>query len=66
MGIFYAIESSRKPLKQRHLLKRGRTETEALAEVDKILSRARVADGTDACARHALSVYPRSRRVRFS
>ncbi len=39
-----------------YLLKRGRTETEALAEVDKILAWARVADGTDAHARHARSL----------
>lgn len=37
-------------------LKRGRTETEALAEVDKILAWARVADGMDAQARHARSL----------
>jgi predicted nucleic acid-binding protein len=36
-----------------YLLKRGRTETEALREVDKILAWARVAEGTDAHARQA-------------
>ena len=39
-----------------YLLKRGRTEAEALAEVDKILAWAQVADGTDAHARHARSL----------
>lgn len=38
-----------------YLLKRGRTEDEALAEVDKILSWARIADATDAHARLARS-----------
>lgn len=36
-----------------YLLKRGRTEQQALAEVDKILAWARVADCTDASARRA-------------
>lgn len=36
-----------------YLLRRGRTEQEALAEVDKILGWAHVADGTDAGARRA-------------
>jgi predicted nucleic acid-binding protein len=36
-----------------YLLKRGRTETEAMVEVDKILSWARVADASDARARDA-------------
>ena len=36
-----------------YLLKRGRTEAAALAEVDKILAWARIADGTDAHARRA-------------
>lgn len=39
-----------------YLLKRGRTETEALAEVDKILAWARVAEGTNAHARQARSM----------
>jgi predicted nucleic acid-binding protein len=38
------------------LLKRGRTETEALKEVDKILAWARVAEGTDTHARQARSL----------
>jgi predicted nucleic acid-binding protein len=36
-----------------YLLKRGRTEAEAMIEVDKILLWARVADATDASARNA-------------
>ena len=36
-----------------YLIKRGRTEAEAMVEVDKILSWARVADATDAHARDA-------------
>lgn len=36
-----------------YLIKRGRTEMEALKEVDKILAWARVAEGTDADARQA-------------
>ena len=36
-----------------YLLKRGRTEAQAMVEVDKILSWARVADTSDASARHA-------------
>ena len=36
-----------------YLLKRGRTEAEALAEIDRILAWARVADATDAQARRA-------------
>ena len=36
-----------------YLLKRGRTEKEALAEVDKILAWARIAEATDAHARQA-------------
>ena len=36
-----------------YLIKRGRTEMEALKEVDKILAWARVAGGTDAHARQA-------------
>lgn len=36
-----------------YLIKRGRTEAEALGEVDKILGWARVAGGTDAHARQA-------------
>jgi predicted nucleic acid-binding protein len=36
-----------------YLLKRGRTEMEALGEVDKILAWARVAESTDAHARQA-------------
>ncbi len=36
-----------------YLLKRGRSEQEALVEVDKILAWARVADATDAAARRA-------------
>ncbi len=36
-----------------YLLKRGRTEAEAMIEVDRILSWARVADATDAHARSA-------------
>jgi predicted nucleic acid-binding protein len=36
-----------------YLIKRGRTEMEALVEVDKILAWARVAEGTDAHARQA-------------
>jgi len=39
-----------------YLLKRGRTEQQALAEVDKILAWARVADCTDASARRARSL----------
>jgi predicted nucleic acid-binding protein len=38
-----------------YLLKRGRTEQQAMVEVDKILSWARVADCTDASARRARS-----------
>ena len=34
-----------------YLIKRGRTEAEALVEVDKILAWAHVAEGTDAHAR---------------
>jgi len=36
-----------------YLLKRGRTEAAALAEVDRILAWARIADGTDAHAHRA-------------
>lgn len=36
-----------------YLLKRGRTEADALAEVDKILSWAQIADATDTAARRA-------------
>ncbi|MDB6005572.1 MAG: pilus biosis protein [Prosthecobacter sp.] len=36
-----------------YLIKRGRTEAEALQEVDKILAWARVADTSDTNARHA-------------
>ena len=36
-----------------YLLKRGRTETAALAEVDKILAWARIADGSDVLVRRA-------------
>jgi predicted nucleic acid-binding protein len=39
-----------------YLLKRGRTEAEAMLEVDKILSWARVAETSDASARHARSL----------
>ena len=39
-----------------YLIKRGRTEAEALVEVDKILAWARVAEGTDAHARQARSL----------
>jgi predicted nucleic acid-binding protein len=39
-----------------YLLKRGRTEAEAMQEVDKILSWARVADASDASARRARSL----------
>ncbi len=39
-----------------YLIKRGRTETEALVEVDKILAWARVAEGRDAHARRARSL----------
>ena len=39
-----------------YLLKRGRTEQDALIEVDKILAWARVADCTDANARRARSL----------
>ncbi len=36
-----------------YLLRRGRTEAEAMQEVDKLLAWARVADAGDALARHA-------------
>lgn len=39
-----------------YLIKRGRTEAEALVEVDKILAWAHVAEGTDAHARQARSL----------
>jgi predicted nucleic acid-binding protein len=39
-----------------YLLRRGRTEQQALGEVDKILAWARVADCTDASARRARSL----------
>ena len=39
-----------------YLLKRGRTEMETLAEVDKILAWAQIAEGTDAHARQARSL----------
>ncbi len=39
-----------------YLLKRGRTEADAIAEVDKILAWARVADATDAQVRQARSL----------
>ncbi len=46
-----------------YLLKRGRTEREALAEVDKILAWARVAATSDASARRGST---RARRSRWS